>query len=166
MFCIFGLPLITDLKERAMFNKILQWITGDSRKPEVIIDIIFDNGLFFISIKNIGQKSACHVSVDFDREIIGLEGTREISDLPLFENIEYMPPQKEIITFLDTSASYFTGEQPSRFAATVTCRDERGRHYKKTIRHNLDIYREIGYLPGYREGRVEKNNCNKREESL
>ncbi len=150
-----------------MFRKVLHWISGYSRRPEVIIDIVFNNGLFFISIKNIGQISACRVSVDFDREIIGLEGTKEMSELPLFENIENMPPQKEIVTFLDTSASYFAREQPSRFATTVTCRDERGRHYNKTIRHNLDIYREIGYLPGYRAEKVEnKMNGNKREESL
>jgi hypothetical protein len=151
----------------AMINKILHWISGYSQRPEIIIDIVFDNGLLFISVKNIGKRSACRVSVDFDREIIGLEGTKEISGLPLFENIEYMPPQKEIVTFLDSSASYFAREEPSRFATTVTCRDERGRNYNKTIRHNLDIYREIGYLPGYREEMMGKKiNGNKREESL
>lgn len=78
---------------------------------EAIVDIVFEDGLFFIVIKNLGDRPAFKVSVKFDREIIGVEGTKVISSLPLFRNIEFLAPHKEIITFLDTSGSYFRNRQ-------------------------------------------------------
>ena len=57
---------------------------GDERRPEVIVDFVFDDGLLFISVENIGDQPALKVSVQFDQKIMGVEGGQEISALSLF----------------------------------------------------------------------------------
>jgi len=119
---------------------------GDSRGPEVILDVVFEDGLLFLSLRNIGVRPAVNVSVRFDRPIVGLEGEREISALPLFTDLEFLAPGREIRTFLDRSASYFGRGQPERIAATIRYRDTAGRRHAAVIHHDLGIYREIGYV--------------------
>jgi len=121
--------------------------TGDSAGgPDVILDFIFDDGLLFIAVQNIGDKPAYKVSVEFDKSFRGVEGTRAVSELPLFRNIEFLAPWKEIVTFLDTSASYFARGEPTRIKATVSYRDASRRRHSAAITHDLNIYCEIGYV--------------------
>ena len=117
--------------------------------PDVILDFVFDRGLLFISIKNIGDEPAFAVRVQFSSRLMGIGGTKEISALPLFHNLEFLPPQKEIVTFFDTSASYFGSGQATNISARITARDSSGARRVVTIRHNLEIYREIGYISGH-----------------
>jgi hypothetical protein len=114
--------------------------------PDVIVDFIFDDGLFFISIINIGEKPVYEVSVKFDQRIYGIEGTKEISALPLFQNIEFLAPHKEITTFLDSSRSYFSRGGPAKISARISYRDSKGVKQTNTINHNLEIYKEIGFI--------------------
>ena len=115
-------------------------------KPNVIVDFTFEQGLLFIALSNIGQAPAYDVSVAFDHEIWGVGGSKLISGMPLFSRVEFMPPQKKITTFLDTSASYFKREQPLEIETDITFKDRRGSRYRNRIKHNLDIYRDIGYI--------------------
>ncbi len=133
-----------------MFN-LIQKLCGrlrilfSSSNPDVIIDFIFENGLFYISIKNIGDKPAYRVSIKFNNQILGVEGTKEVSSMPLFQNIEFLAPSGEIRTFLDTSASYFQSENPTEITSKIVFYDRYGIKLNRTIKHNLEIYREIGY---------------------
>jgi hypothetical protein len=116
------------------------------RGPNVILDFVFDRGLLFIAIRNIGDEPAYGVRVDFGAPLFGLGGTKEVSAQPLFRELEFLPPQKEIVTFLDTSASFFGSGQSTRIAARITTRDAAGARHVATIRHNLEIYRDIDYV--------------------
>jgi hypothetical protein len=69
-----------------------------------------------------------------------------VSELPLFRNIEFLAPHKEIRTFLDGSASYFRRQEPLLITAQISYEDEAGKKYSRTIRHDLSIYLEIGYI--------------------
>ena len=115
-------------------------------RPEVIIDFIFKEGLLYISVKNIGARSAYKISIRFNKRFFGVEGTKEISSMVLFKNIEFMPPQKEIITFLDVSSSYFRREEPEKISAELTYFDSKKRKYVDKIKQDLSIYRDIGYI--------------------
>jgi hypothetical protein len=121
-------------------------MTCRERQPEVIVDFIFEEGLFFIAIKNIGDSPAYDVSVVFDKKFSGVEGTKSVSVLPLFRNISFLAPQKEIKTFLDSSASYFARRQPTKIRATISFRDNSGAAHKSVVKHDLEIYRDIGYI--------------------
>jgi hypothetical protein len=114
--------------------------------PAVIVDFVFDEGLFFISVRNIGAQPAYKVSTKFDHKILGLGGAREISALPLFRNIEFLAPGREIRAFLDSSESYFARKQPTKITTEVLYRDSDGEKHKVSILHDLDIYRELPFI--------------------
>lgn len=114
-------------------------------EPGVIVDFIFDEGLFFIAIKNLSDRPAYNVSVKFDCQIYGFGG-KDICGLPLFRKIEFLAPHKTITTFLDSSGSYFGNGGPTRISARVAYHDFRGTKKVATIKHDLEIYREIGFI--------------------
>lgn len=113
--------------------------------PYVIVDFVFDHGTLFIEVENIGARPAFEVRVDFSPKLIGVGGTLEVSALPLFTSLEFLPGGKKISAFLDTSESYFRSGQPTHITALVTYKDARETKLTQTIRHNLEIYRNIGY---------------------
>ena len=115
-------------------------------KPDVILEFLFDRGMLSVSLRNIGTRAAMKVAVSFDQRFTGLGGSAEISALPLFKNVEFLGPGREIVTLLDTSASYFNRKQPTRIAARVSYLDADDRKYDTTIHHNLEIYRELSWV--------------------
>lgn len=117
----------------------------ESSEPDVIVDFVFEEGLFFISISNIIDRPAYRVSVKFDCKIYGLGG-KDICALPLFRNIEFLAPHKTITAFLDSSGSYFSTGGPTKISARITYHDSQGTKKVATINHDLEIYREIGFI--------------------
>ena len=115
-------------------------------RPEVILDFVFEQGLFYIVVENISDRPALEVSTRFEPQFRGVEGQVDISKLPLFENIEYLAPHKSIRTFLDTSAAYFERGEPTRISVHLSYHDKEHRQFHDTIHHDLSIYRDIGYI--------------------
>lgn len=124
---------------------------SDSSRPEVIVEFLFERGLFSIAVRNIGERPAMNVTVTFDKKIIGLGGTKEISGLSLFRNIEFLGPGREIVTLLDTSSSYFQRKQPTKLSARISYLDLEKKKYETTISHDLEIYRDLSYLESPRQ---------------
>ena len=118
----------------------------DQKKPEVIFDIEFKDGLFFVVIKNIGNSVALKVIPKLNKRIAGLGGKKDLNKMNLFRGIEYFPPGKEIRFFLDSAPSYFSGKQPTQFTVEVSYSDSSGRKFREKINHNLEIYRDLPYL--------------------
>jgi hypothetical protein len=116
------------------------------RRPDVILDFVFENGTLFITIHNIGDEPALKVKTTFDKRFSGLNGTQQTSSLPLFRNIEFLAPHKEIRTLLDTSTSYFQRRQPMKIQGTISYRDRMNKRYVETIAHDLSIYKDIAYV--------------------
>ena len=83
-------------------------------RPDVILDFVFQRGLLFLNINNIGGAPAYKVSVTFNHDIRGVEGSKPIVDMALFRELEFLPPGREISTFLDSTASYFGRNNPLR----------------------------------------------------
>lgn len=117
------------------------------RRPDVALDVHFEDGLLFVSISNNGDEPALQLSCSFDRELRGLGGTKNLAELPLFRNIEFLAPGKEIRTLLDSSSAYFARGEPTKLAVTISYRDAAGRSHETTIHHDLAIYRELAYVP-------------------
>ena len=116
-------------------------------RPEVIVEFLFDRGLFLISLRNIGDRPATGVSVKFDKKIVGPDRQKDISSLPLFRNLDFLGPGREIVAFLDSSSSYFRRKQPTKISARITYSDPEKQKYEVTINHDLEVYRELPYLP-------------------
>lgn len=115
-------------------------------RPEVILEILFERGLLHVSVNNIGERPALNVSVKFNKKILGLNGTKDISALALFSNIEFLGPRREIVALIDHSSSYFKRKQPTKISASIAYRDLEGRNYEATIKHDLEIYRELAFV--------------------
>ena len=122
-------------------------------RPDVIVDFIFEDGLLFVSVANIGSQPAQRVHVAFDPPFKGLGGAVSIPELPLFRNIEFLAPSRSIRTLLDSSAAYFTRREPEQVTATISYYDRSGQQFSSAIKHDLAIYRDITFVP-----RVERNN--------
>ena len=117
--------------------------------PDVIVELLFDRGLFFIALRNIGDRPALGISVKFDKKITGPDRKKDLSALPLFRNLEFLGPGREVVVFLDSSGSYFQRRQPTKIAARITYSDSRKQSYDVTIRHDLEVYRELPYVPSF-----------------
>jgi hypothetical protein len=115
--------------------------------PDVIVDFVFEDGLIFLTITNIGPEPAERVHIAFDPPFQGLGGSIAMADLPLFRNIEFLAPARSIRTLLDSAAAYFARQEPERVAVNISFADRAGRNYKSAIRHDLSIYRDIAFVP-------------------
>jgi hypothetical protein len=113
---------------------------------DVYTDFIFDDGLFFIMIKNNSSNPVFNVRIKFNSRILGINGSKEITSLNLFKNIEFLAPQKEIKTFLDTSESYFSRKQPTKITTEICYKDIQSKDHQVVIKHDLEIYRDIGFV--------------------
>ena len=113
-------------------------------RPEVILDFTVDEGLLTIHLKNIGARSAYAVKTTFDKPFHGLNGRKCISEMRLFQNLEFMAPGKDLAQFIDVLANYAKRKQPMRIAATISYRDREGKRYEERIVHNLRLYLELG----------------------
>jgi hypothetical protein len=118
----------------------------DEPEPEVILDIVFEDGLLFAAVRNISARPAYRVSVGFDKDFTGLGGAQNTSALHLFRNIEFLAPQKEIRTLVDAAASYFARKQPKKLVAEVRWRSADGKRHSHTITHDLSIYEQVAYV--------------------
>lgn len=114
--------------------------------PNVIVDFVFQDGLLFLSLKNISDKPVYKVTTKFDRKLLGNDGKKDITTQAMFRNVEFLAPRKEIVTFVDTSSNYFKNKQPELVRITINYRDSEDALKKVEITHNLDIYKEIAYI--------------------
>lgn len=115
-------------------------------RPDVIIDFVFEDGMLFVALQNIGSQPALRVHVTFDPSFKGLGGTVSIPELPLFRDIEFLAPSRSIRTLLDSSAAYFARKEPELITVTVSYSDRSGQQFCDTILHNLAIYRDITFV--------------------
>jgi hypothetical protein len=116
-------------------------------RPDVIVDFVFEDGMLFVAVQNIGSQPALRVHVAFDPSFKGLGGTASIPQLPLFRNIEFLAPARSICTLLDSSAAYFARQEPEQITATVSYFDRSGQQFSCTMLHDLAIYRDIAFVP-------------------
>ncbi len=113
---------------------------------EVILDVVFDRGLLFLEVRNIGDRPAERVRIRFDERFSGVGGTKRIDRLVLFRKLEYLAPHKSIRVFLDRSAAYFARGEPTQLTAALAWRTREGERRFSTIHHDLEIYRDLGFV--------------------
>jgi hypothetical protein len=111
--------------------------------PAVVVDVVFEEGLLFLSVRNISNRPAYRVRARF-RPAIG--GVRRVSRLALFRRLEFLAPGREIRTLLDSTACYFGRDEPSAFVVTVSYETADGRRHRHEVPHDLEIYRDLAWV--------------------
>ena len=112
---------------------------------DVVLDVVFEDGLLYLELVNLGQQPALDVSCQFDQPLIGVGGG-EIGRQALFRHLPFLMAGRRIRTLLDTSAAYFASNQPTRFAATVIYHERDQTPRRTTVEHDLEIYRDLVYV--------------------
>jgi hypothetical protein len=115
-------------------------------EADVIVDVVFEDGLLFLTVANIGDRPAHRVRVRFEEQFAGLGGTKKMHSLALFRKLEFLAPRKEIRAFLDRSAAYFARDEPTKITAQISWRTADGARRSQVVRHDLDVYRDLVYL--------------------
>jgi hypothetical protein len=113
---------------------------------DVILDVVFERGLLFLVVANTGDRPAHSVRIKFDKPFGGVGGTKKMQRLALFRRLEFLAPRKSISVFLDRSASYFARDEPTQLTAAVSWRTSAGERRSCTINHDLEIYRDLGFI--------------------
>jgi len=113
---------------------------------DVILDVVFDRGLLFLVLTNLGDRPATSVRVKFEQPFSGVGGTKRIDRLTLFRKLEFLAPWKSIEVFIDRSASYFARDEPTTLTAAVSWQTPDGARRRTTVHHDLEIYRDLGYI--------------------
>ena len=116
---------------------------GDSRRPDVIVDFVYEDGLLLVAIENIGEGPAVDVSAAFAPPFRGLGGELDVAAMPLFRRLRFLAPRRRIATLIDSSAAYFGRGEPTEIGVTVRYADRAGVQYEDVIRHDLDVYRSL-----------------------
>ena len=135
-------PVVTSLPMRSSGSGS----SSNAPRPDVIVDFNCEQGLLFVSLKNIGVRSAYSVCTVFDKPLVGLKGQKCISELQLFRCVEFVPPGKEFSQFVDSVATWFKQGRPNRYTITIRYSDRDGKHFRERIVHDLDIYKDLGYI--------------------
>jgi hypothetical protein len=116
-----------------------------SAGADVILDVVFDDGLLYLVLANIGDAPAHRVRVRFGERFSGLGGERRIDRLPLFSRLQFLAPRRSIETLLDRASAYFARAEPTVLTARITWLDDEGRRAERTVVHDLEIYRSLPY---------------------
>jgi hypothetical protein len=118
----------------------------DGDDGEVILDVVFDRGLLFLVLANVGDQPARSVRVKFAAPLNGVGGAKRIDRLALFRKLEFLAPRKSIEVFLDRSAAFFAREEPTALSVAVSWRTPDGERRTTAIDHDLEVYRDLGYI--------------------
>lgn len=113
--------------------------------PDVILDVLFEQGDLYFDLYNAGGQPACNIGVQFDSTIIGVDGRVAISDLEIFKSLSYLPQGKHIRIFIDKSESLARSMKEPEVTMHLTWQDEAGCCYARTIRHNFTAWFKFGY---------------------
>ena len=115
-------------------------------RSNLVLDFLFEDGLLFVALANIGDAPATDVGVEFDKPIRGADGL-ELAEMALFRRLAFLAPRREIVAFVDSSAAYFARGEPAEVTATIRW-SEQGESRTARIRHDLGVYRDLPYIPG------------------
>jgi hypothetical protein len=116
------------------------------READVILDVEFEDGLLFLVLENIGFRPAHAVRVRFGGPLRGLGGEKRIDRLRIFQRLELLAPRRRIRIFLDRAALLFGRDEPTELEARISWRTDEGERRSRTVRHDLDAYRDFPYL--------------------
>ncbi len=97
--------------------------TGD---PEVIVDLVLRDGVFFLVLENIADRSLRDIQVRFRRKIIGMGGAINIAALPVWSVVPFMPPGKRIEVVVDRDEVALRLNTPGQNSVSVTYTDGDG----------------------------------------
>lgn len=109
---------------------------------DVLLDTRVDGGALEFVLRCAGPGAAHAVRVRFSRAIRDLAGAR-VNDNPLFTQLEFLAPGREVVLLVDTLAGYAKRRQPTRFDVRIAWRDDAGRDGRRDLTHDLAAWTQL-----------------------
>jgi hypothetical protein len=106
----------------------------------VFVDVVFDAGLLYLELVNLGEAPALDVTSSFEPALVDAHG-RDVSELLLFRGLGFLAPGRRIRTLLGPSSAY----SESVVVEVQYSGAARERHTTR-ITHELAAFRELAYV--------------------
>jgi hypothetical protein len=107
-------------------------------RPYIIVDFEFyKTNICNMVIKNVGNGAAFDVHITFEPDIIYREPDIKLSDLPVFQQMNFFPAGKEIKFFFRSMIGKYSGNTQKQFDAKLTYCDSGGKVYDEVL--SLDL---------------------------
>jgi hypothetical protein len=110
----------------------------------VVVDVVLEDGVFFLELANLADRPALNVACSFDPPLIDVQG-RDVSELGLFRHMAFLGPRRRVRTLLDSLSGYFGRERAMRVLVTVEYERPGEPRRATEVTHDLEIYRELVY---------------------
>ncbi|WPP48340.1 hypothetical protein [Catalinimonas niigatensis] len=119
---------------------------SDDLSPYLCVDFVLKHGFVFLLIRNLSALAATQVQMTFNQHIRILESSKSLADLSIFSKLAYLAPLKEIEVYLDPAELFLSQFKDTVVVINITYTSEREKRFKKTITHDLAIYRDLPIL--------------------
>ena len=104
-----------------------------------MLDLDVEAGRVHLVLTNCGDAVATNVGVEFSRPLIGLGGSVDVSELPVFKRLGVLRPGRTLRIFWDAAAAL--GDQAAPFSASVSWSDRSSRARQRVeYEHDPSIY--------------------------
>lgn len=108
--------------------------------PEVVLDLEWRDGMFIFRLIHRGTRPVSDVQVGFRRKVLGFGGAVDISALPLWTRLGYMPPGKVIEVPIDRAEGFLTRNKSSPLSVSVSYSDADAMRWVSTAKHDFSAY--------------------------
>lgn len=109
---------------------------------DVWLDTRVEAGALEFVLRCNGPGGAHAVRLRFSRAIRDVAGER-VNDNPLFTQLEFLAPGREVVLLIDTLAGYARRRQPMRFDVRIAWRDDAGRPGRRDLTHELAAWSRL-----------------------
>ena len=126
--------------------RFLHRLFGQSKpppRPKVIVDFKLQDESLYLIILNSSSESEHEVVIHFDHPIMGHNGSKNLTSLPIFKNILYLAPFKAISLFIDPVDVFFYHLKQETICIETHYKDHKNCSFKESNIHNLNIYKQL-----------------------
>jgi hypothetical protein len=106
----------------------------------VVVDVVFDDGLLYLELVNLGEAPALDVTSSFEPALVDAHG-RDVSELLLFRRLGFLAPGRRIRTLLGPSSAY-----SERVTVEVQYSHAGRERHTTRLTHELAAFRELAYV--------------------
>ncbi|MGE5274498.1 MAG: hypothetical protein ACM3QU_12180 [Verrucomicrobiota bacterium] len=110
----------------------------------VVVDVVLEDGVLYLELANLSDRPALNVRCSFDPPLVDAQG-RDVSELRVFRQIEFLGPRRLLRTLLDSIPGYFGRKGALRFSVAVEYERPGEPRCETKVTHDLELHRELAY---------------------
>lgn len=101
--------------------------------------------MFMVRVANVGMSTAYDITCQFEPDF-PYHGDTTLSQLPVFQRLDYLPPNEELTFFFESAITYLNDPNtPKRTTATLTYRDFDEEQYTDKLVIDLKRFDKLRY---------------------